>query len=112
MDHEKKETAAHEKAETKKEERQEEVVEKANKAKGMLYKETGKKCGLSKESAAILKGGLAATDLAKRQAKRSSAQSAGKGLAGKKVGDGSAGQLLRNGLLVGGAGTAAVLANG
>lgn len=48
----KNENDVHESKETKKEETQERTVEKANKAKNMLYKETKKKCGLKKESTA------------------------------------------------------------
>lgn len=48
----KNENDVHKSKETKKEEAQEETVERANKAKNMLYKETKKSCGLKKESVA------------------------------------------------------------
>ena len=44
--------SAHEAKESIKEELQEETIKKGNKAKRMLYKETGKKCGLGKDASA------------------------------------------------------------
>ena len=49
--------------EDKKNKKQEQTVEKGNKAKRMLYKETSKKCGLGKRAGV-------ASDFAKKQAMR------------------------------------------